>query len=69
MPAIPLKRYELRVCTVKAVTKLLDSGLFHSEKDALSHIINKKPELTGFSIDIHRAYNQYRNFKCKIMKK
>lgn len=69
MPLIPFRRYELRICTVRAVEKLLDSGEYNSEKDALFHIVRKKPELTGFTHDTKKVYQQFRVFKHRIKRK
>ncbi|HRP02930.1 MAG TPA: hypothetical protein PLE30_09825 [Candidatus Kapabacteria bacterium] len=65
MPRKPIKIIELRLAVIQSVNKLIETGVYHSQKAALKYIIEKKPELSGFSPKIEKAYNQYRYFKSK----
>jgi len=65
MPKISSIRVSLRYNIVRAVKELLETGEYHTEKEALYYIISKKPKLTGFSTVKEKAYNQYMQFKFK----
>lgn len=66
MPKKPIKIIELRLTVIRSVNKLIESGVYHSQKAALEYIIERKPELSGFSPKIEKAYNQYRQFKHQV---
>jgi len=68
MPKLPIKISSLRYITYLIIQELLEEGKYKSEKLALEYILKKKKELTGFSIDFHKAYQQYRTYKYKITK-